>query len=83
MPALRDIALTVEERQPNQYFWVILEAFSSDAAEAIHYNRMQTAARPQASYSSALVMGANALRKMADPGVDPAAGPSTGLADLL
>jgi hypothetical protein len=73
MPALRDIALTVEERQPNEYFWVILEAFSSDAAEAIHYSRIQTAATPQSSYSSALVMGANALRKM----VDPAAG-STG-----
>jgi hypothetical protein len=64
MPALRDIALTVEERQPDQYFWVLLEASSSDAAEAIHYSPIQTAASAQASYASALVMGANALRKL-------------------
>ena len=63
MPALRDIALTVEERQPGQYFWVLLEASSSDAAEEIHYSPIQTAATPQSSYASALVMGANALRK--------------------
>lgn len=64
MPALRDIALTVEERQHNQFFWVILEASTSDAAEAIHYGRILAAATPQSSYASALVMGANALRKL-------------------
>ena len=66
MPALRDIALTVEERGPNQYFWVLLEAFNSDAVETIHYQRIHTASVAQASYSSALVMGANALRKLVD-----------------
>lgn len=68
MPALRDIALTVEERDPHQFFWVLLEATSSDAAEAIHYSPIFSAAAPQSSYASALVMGANALRKLADPG---------------
>ena len=67
MPALRDIALTVEERDEHQFFWVILEAATSDAAEAIHYSRIFTAAAPQSSYSSALAMGAHALRKLVDP----------------
>ncbi|MDM0103836.1 hypothetical protein QTH97_02750 [Variovorax sp. J22R24] len=64
MPALRDIALTVEERGQNQYFWVLLEAFNSDAVEAIHYQRIHTASVAQTTYSSALVMGANALRRL-------------------
>lgn len=64
MPALRDVALTVEEREPNQFFWVLLEALSSDATDAIHYRRFQTASIPQPDYSSALVMGAHALRKI-------------------
>jgi hypothetical protein len=64
MPALRDIALTVEEREPNQFFWVLLEALSSDATDAILYRRLQTTLTPQPDYSSALVMGANALRKL-------------------
>ena len=71
MPALRDIALTVEERGTHQFFWVILEALHSDAVEAIHYSRLLMAATPQASYSSALVMGANALRKLVDPATAP------------
>ncbi|MGO4390932.1 hypothetical protein AB4Z46_06200 [Variovorax sp. M-6] len=71
MPASRDIALTVEERETHQFFWVILEALNSDAAEAIHYSRILTAATPQPSYSSALVMGANALRKLVDPANAP------------
>ena len=67
MPALRDLALTVEERDLHQFFWVILEAEPSDAAEAIHYNGIYCAANPQTSYSNALVMGAHQLRKLADP----------------
>ncbi|MDM0013104.1 hypothetical protein QTH87_11730 [Variovorax sp. J22P168] len=67
MPALRDIALTVEERNEHQFFWVILEALDSDAAEAIHYARIFDAATPQPSYASALAMGAAALRKLAGP----------------
>ncbi len=64
MPALRDIALTVEERETNQFFWVLLEALSSDEMDAIIYRRIQTASTPQPNYSSALVMGADVLRKL-------------------
>ncbi len=73
MPAFRDMALTVEERDEHQFFWVILEASSSDATEAIHYRPIFSAAAPQPSYSSALAMGAHALRKL----VDPAGAPET------
>jgi hypothetical protein len=68
MTALREIALTVEERNSNQFFWVLLEAVSSDASEAIHYRKIRSASLPQPSYSSALAVGANALRRFADSG---------------
>jgi hypothetical protein len=71
MPALRDIALTVEERETNQFVWILLEALSSDATDAIHYRRIHTASVAQPSYSSALVMGANALRKLIDSNTPP------------
>jgi hypothetical protein len=67
MAALREIALTVEQRGRDQFFWVLLEALSSDATEAIHYSPIHIAATPQSTYASALVMGANALRRIADP----------------
>ena len=68
MPPLPEIAVTVEEREPAQFFWVLLEALHSEAAEAIHYKRIQSASVAQDSYSSALVLGANALRRLVDPG---------------
>ena len=61
---LRDIALTVEERATNQFFWVLVEASDSDAPEAIHYRTIHSASTPQSSYSSALVLGAAVLRRL-------------------
>jgi len=68
MPALREIALTVEERDTNQFYWVLLEAVSADETEAIHYRKIRVATVAQPSYSSALAVGANALRRFADSG---------------
>lgn len=68
MSALREIALTVEERGANQFYWVLLEAVSTDETEAIHYRKIRVATVPQPSYSSALAVGANALRRFADSG---------------
>jgi hypothetical protein len=65
MATARDIALTVEEREENQFFWVLIEAADNEAADEIHYARIHSASIPQPSYSSALVMGAQALRKLA------------------
>jgi len=64
MATARDIALTVEERGENQFFWVLIEAADNEASEEILYGRIHSAATPQSSYSSALVMGATALRKL-------------------
>ena len=65
MAAARDIALTVEERDDNQFFWVLIEAVDKEDMEEIHYGRIHSATTPQSSYSSALVMGASALRRLA------------------
>ncbi|MGJ7499079.1 hypothetical protein ACSFBF_01860 [Variovorax sp. ZT5P49] len=65
MPALNDLALTVEEREPGQFFWTLLEAHhGDDASETLDYRVYRRAARPQASYSSALAMGAAELQKI-------------------
>ncbi len=66
MPAIRDMALTVEERGKGKFFWVLIEAFDNETGDALHYRRFKCAATPQASYSSALALGAAALRRLAD-----------------
>ncbi len=66
MPALRDMALLVEEREKEQFYWAVIEALDDDASEVLHYRRFSEATVPQASYSNALVLGAAALRSVAD-----------------
>ena len=67
MPALRDMALTVEERGKGEFYWVLIEAFNGDGSEALYYRRFQSASMPQASYSNALALGAATLRRLAEP----------------
>jgi len=76
MPAVRDMALTVDEREKGKFFWVLIEAFDNEDAEteAMHYRRFKSAATPQPSYSSALALGAAALRRLADSEPAPDAG---------
>ena len=76
MPAIRDMALTVEEREKGKFFWMLIEALDDDAAESMLYRRFKSAATPQSSYSSALALGAAALRRLAD--AQPASGPDAG-----
>ena len=76
MPAIRDMALTVEEREKGKVFWVLIEAFDNDTGDALHYRHFKSAATPQASYSSALALGATALRRLAD--AQPASAPDAG-----
>jgi len=65
MPALNDLALAVEEREPGQFFWTLLEAHhGGEASETLDYRVCRRAARPQASYSSALAMGVAELKKI-------------------
>ena len=68
MPALNDLALTVEEREPGQFFWTLLEALDNsghtDAHDTLDYRVFRSAPKPQASYSSALAMGVAELQKI-------------------
>jgi len=65
MPALNDLALTVEEPEPGQFFWTLLEAHHADeASETLDYRVYRKAARPQASYSNAMAMGVLELQKI-------------------
>ncbi|MBB3176099.1 hypothetical protein [Variovorax sp. Sphag1AA] len=68
MAALREIALTVEERDTNQFYWVLLEAVSTDETEAIHYRKIRSATLAQTTYSNALAVGYSALRRVAESG---------------
>ncbi|MFH0131282.1 hypothetical protein [Variovorax sp. EL159] len=71
MPALNDLAIAVEEREPGQFFWTVLEALHGDeASETLDYRVYRSATRPQASHSSALALGVLELQKIsaaADP----------------
>eukprot|EP01035_Chromulina_nebulosa_P040107 gene40107-54224_t len=59
MPVLNDLALAVEEREPGQFFWTLLEAHhGGDASETLDYRVYRTAPKPQATYSNALALGA-------------------------
>lgn len=66
MPILRDMALTIQERAPGQFHWVLLEAFDGHSADALHYRLWRVAPEPQRSYSSALALGVAELRRVAD-----------------
>jgi hypothetical protein len=72
MPALNDLALAIEEREPGQFYWTLLEArHGEESSETLDYRVYRVAARPQASYSSALAMGVAELQK-----ISAAAGPA-------
>ncbi|NVM88230.1 hypothetical protein [Variovorax sp. SG517] len=65
MPALNDLALTVEEPEPGQFFWTLLEAHHGDAStETLDYRVFRRAPRAQASYSNAMAMGVLELKKI-------------------
>ena len=74
MASLRDMALTIEEREKGKFYWVLIEAFDDDGSEVLHYRRLRAAVTPQESYSSALALGAAALRRLAQ-GRPPSSNP--------
>ena len=78
MPALNDLALTVEEREPGRFYWLLLEAVhdTGSAADTLGYRPLRVAARPQPSYSSALALGAAALKQVAATATHPGPGDS-------
>ncbi|RZI77411.1 MAG: hypothetical protein EOP80_05060 [Variovorax sp.] len=64
MSILCDLALTVEERDEGEFYWVVLEAANDDSQDVMVYRRVEEAARAQQSYSNALVVGASVVRRL-------------------
>ncbi|MFM9923171.1 hypothetical protein VLK31_09295 [Variovorax sp. H27-G14] len=87
MPSSRNIALTVHELEPGEFYWVVMEAVDSGAApgEAPHvYVPIDSALEAYANYSNALVAGVAVMRRMlgSGPSSGPGAGPGSGLGSL-
>ena len=64
MSQLRNIALTVQELEEGEFYWVLMEASDYDMEEALPYLPIEAASDPYASYANALVAGVAAIRKM-------------------
>lgn len=60
--ALRDLALTVLELEPDEFHWVLMEAVQADSEECLGYRPVDSSTRGLPDYSEALIEGASALR---------------------
>ena len=60
--ALRDIALTVLELEPNEFHWVLMEPVQADSEDCLGYRPIDSSTRGLPDYSEALIQGASALR---------------------
>ncbi|HEY2257890.1 MAG TPA: hypothetical protein VGI11_19810 [Variovorax sp.] len=60
--ALRDIALTVLELEPNEFHWVLMEAVQAASEECLEYRPIDSSTQGLPDYSEALIHGASALR---------------------
>jgi hypothetical protein len=64
MSQLRNIALTVQELEDGEFYWVLMEATDYLVAEALPYLPIEAASEPYATYANALVAGVAAIRRM-------------------
>ena len=64
MSQLRNIALTVQELEDGEFYWVLMEATDYAIAEALPYLPIEAATDPHATYANALVAGVAAIRRM-------------------
>lgn len=64
MPKLRNIALTVQELEDGEFYWVLMEATDDVMEEALPYLPLEAAQDPYSSYGDALVAGLAMLRKL-------------------
>jgi len=64
MSQLRNIALTVQELEEGEFYWVLMEAVDAAVDEALPYLPIEAAIDPHATYANALVAGVAAIRKM-------------------
>lgn len=65
MSQLRNIALTVQELEEGEFYWVLMEAADYETDDdALPYLPIEAATDPYVSYSNALVAGVAAIRKL-------------------
>lgn len=64
MSQLRNIALTVQELEEGEFYWVLMEATDCAVEETFSYLPIEAATDPYVTYSNALVAGVAAIRKM-------------------
>ena len=60
--ALRDIALTVLELEPNEFHWVLMEAVQAESEDCLGFRPIDCSTQGVPDYSEALIQGASALR---------------------
>jgi hypothetical protein len=60
--ALRDLALTVLELEPDEFHWVLMEAVQADSEDCLGYRPVDSSTQGLPDYSEALIQGASALR---------------------
>jgi len=60
--ALRDIALTVLELEPNEFHWVLMEPVQAESEDCLGYRPIDSSTQGLPDYSEALIQGASALR---------------------
>lgn len=60
--ALRDLALTVLELEPNEFHWVLMEAVQAESEDCLGYRPVDSSTQGLPDYSQALIQGASALR---------------------
>lgn len=67
MSQLRNIALTVQELEPGEFHWVLLEAVEELDHDMLPYQLLESSCDGYASYADALVLGVAAMRRMFGP----------------
>ncbi|MGO4391479.1 hypothetical protein AB4Z46_09020 [Variovorax sp. M-6] len=73
--ALRDIALTVLELEPNEFHWVLMEAVQAESEDCLGFRPVDCSTQGVPDYSEALIQGASALRVL--QGLAPFGKPKT------
>jgi hypothetical protein len=64
MSQLRNIALTVQELEEGEFYWVLMEATDYPMEDELPYLPIEAACDPYSTYANALVAGLAAIRKM-------------------
>jgi len=77
MSHLRNIALTVQELEPGEFHWVLMEAVETGGDDVLSYQPLESSSLHFTTYANALVAGLAAMRRLFGPeGSRDGVGPS-------